>query len=187
MKIKLAVIGGVLLLTAGAVLLVSIMRSHAANIVSSPAVHGSPVLHTQAGTVQGDPVKVDIPSLGLSLPVVRGYYDSKTKAWTLTKDKVQYATLTPPPSNQDGNTLLYGHYRKGVFATLHTIKPGAPAVVTASNGHKFYYRFASSKVTNPNDNSVFKKPDHPILTVQTCTGIFFQNRQLFTFDLVRTV
>jgi LPXTG-site transpeptidase (sortase) family protein len=110
-----------------------------------------------------------------------------TKTWTLSLSKVQYAVTTPEPNTTGGNTFIYGHYRKGVFATLHTIQAGAQAVVKTSNGHSFYYQLASERVTNPSDTSLFNYQGKPILTIQTCSGLFFQNRQLFTFDLVRAV
>jgi LPXTG-site transpeptidase (sortase) family protein len=137
--------------------------------------------------VQGNPVDLQIPSLGINLPIVNGYYNFQTKQWTLTLDKVQYATMTPPPNNDSGNTFIYGHYRKSVFADLHNIKDGAEAMVKTDNGHVFYYKLAGSRVTTPDDSSLFYYKGKPILTIQTCTGLFFQNRQLFTFNFERVV
>ena len=134
-------------------------------------------------TISGNPVRVEIPSLKLALPIINGIYDAKTKTWTLAKDKVQYATMTPPPNNAEGNTFLYGHYRTGVFATLHTIKPGAQAVITTDNSHVFTYTFTGSRVTNQSDDSVFEYKGAPMLTIQTCTGVLFQYRQFFSFEL----
>ena len=142
---------------------------------------------TKPDTISGDPVRIDIPSLKLSLPVIPGVYNEQTKTWTLTLDKVQYATITPPPNDAGGSTFLYGHYRWGVFAILHTIQKGATATITTSNGHTFTYTFESSRVTDPGDDSVFSYTGKPILTIQTCTGLFFQNRQLFTFTLTKVV
>jgi len=133
--------------------------------------------------IQGNPVKIELPSLHLSLSVIPGTYDPRTRSWTLTNDKVQYAVMTPLPNNESGNTFMYGHYRWGVFATLHTIMPGAQAIVTTDNGHTFTYTFISSRITDPSDTSVFDPSAKPMLTIQTCTGLFFQNRQLFTFAL----
>lgn len=138
-------------------------------------------------TIQGEPERIDLPSLSLSLPVIDGVYSTRTRSWTLTNDKVQYATITPQPNNLEGNTFLYGHYRRGVFATLHTIKPGAKAIITTSNGHVFTYTFVSSRETNQSDDSVFTYNGPPILTIQTCSGLFFQNRQFFTFTLDKVV
>lgn len=187
-KTQLAVIVGLVMLVFGAGLLIYIIRSQAVsatNIVQAPS-------HTITSTpkvneIQGQPVELLIPSLNMDLPVIPGYYDSQAKIWTLTLSEVQYATITPPPNNVEGDTFLYGHYRQAVFARLHTIPSDAQAIVKTSNNHTFYYQLASIRTTNPGDDSVFTYKGAPILTIQTCTGLFFQNRQFFTFDLEKVV
>ena len=185
-KTKRAAIAGLILLLLGSGLLIHVIRSQAVsatNIVAPPtnATASAP----KPNEIQGQPTELLIPSLNMDLPVIPGYYDAKTKAWTLTLDKVQYATITPQPNNLEGDTFLYGHYRQAVFARLHTIPSGAEAVVKTSNGHTFYYQLASIRTTDPGDDSVFTYRGKPILTIQTCTGIFFQYRQFYTFDLIK--
>ena len=114
--------------------------------------------------------------------VVRG---RRPHAWTLTRDKVQYAVMTAQPNNDNGNTLIYGHYRREVFSRLRFVAPDAEAIVITDNGYKFVYKFKSFKVVQPSDGTIFKYKGKPQLTLQTCTGVFFQNRQLFDFDFVR--
>ena len=138
-------------------------------------------------TIEGQPNHITIPSLHMSLPVINGYYSTYTKEWTLTLSEVQYATITPPPNNASGNTFLYGHYRPEVFYYLHNIAIGADAIVTTTNGHTFTYQLTKVTVVNPNDDSLFTYKGPPILTLQTCTGAFFQYRQLFTFKLIEAV
>jgi sortase (surface protein transpeptidase) len=133
--------------------------------------------------IAGKPVRIQLPSLKLDLAVIDGYYNTKAKTWTLTNDKVQYATITPLANNQGGNTFIYGHNRRGVFATLSHIKAGEKAIITTDNGHVFTYVFRSSLETDPYDASLFTYRGAPILTLQTCSGLWYQNRQLFTFDL----
>lgn len=151
---------------------------------ASPPVAATVWTASKPDIISGNPVSISLPSLDLNLPVINGTYNKTTQSWTLTNDKVQYATITPPPNNASGNTFLYGHYRKGVFATLHTIKPGDHIVITTDNGHVFTYAFTSSRETDPADDSVFAASSTPMLTIQTCSGLFFQNRQLFSFSLV---
>jgi LPXTG-site transpeptidase (sortase) family protein len=152
---------------------------------AAPPVAATTWTAPKPDTISGNPTSIAIPSLDISLPVINGTYNKTSQTWTLTNDKVQYATITPPPNNASGNTFLYGHYRKGVFATLHLIKPGAQAFIMTDNGHTFTYTFTSSRETNPADDSVFTYTGAPILTIQTCSGLFFQNRQFFTFTLTR--
>ncbi len=138
----------------------------------------------QTPIISGIPVNIDIPSLNINLPVVNGYYNSKTGAWNVSDTAAQYATPSVPINNTAGNTLIYGHYRKSVFAYLHLIKPGATLTVTTANGYLFTYRFVQTYPTQPTDTSVFTYNGPAMLTVQTCSGAFFQNRQMFQFALV---
>lgn len=135
-------------------------------------------------TVSGQPSQLTIPSLNMTIPIIPGIYSPKSNTWTLSLDKVQYAVITTPPNNVSGNTFLYGHYRPEVFARLHLIQLGASAQVDTVNGHQFTYQLENEKVTAPSDLSIFSYNGPPILTIQTCTGLFFQNRQFFTFKLV---
>lgn len=135
-------------------------------------------------TVTGKPTKLQVPSVGVDVAVADGAYDNSTKQWTLSLDKAHFATITTPPNNEEGNTYIYGHYRPGVFATLHNIKLPAKAIVSTDNGYRFTYQFEGSKVISPADTSIFAYKGKPILTLQTCTGLWFQNREQFTFRLV---
>ncbi len=133
--------------------------------------------------IEGKPVRIQIPSLKIDLPVIDGYHNVKAQTWTLTKNKVQYAVNTPLANNVEGNTFLYGHNRREVLHSLVKIKLGAEAIITTDNGHVFTYVFKGALETTPSDDSLFKYQGPPILTVQTCSGVWYQNRQLFTFDL----
>jgi len=136
-----------------------------------------------AQKIEGKPVRIRIPSLNIDLPVIDGYHNLKTQTWTLTKNKVQYAVDTPLANNIEGNTFLYGHNRHEVFRSLSKIKLGAEAIIETDNGHTFTYVFKGALETTPDDSSLFRYQGKPILTVQTCSGAWYQNRQLFTFDL----
>lgn len=186
---KVIVLLGVVLLIGGTALLVSIIRSRETSRVAAPSITNAAKPAVASPTaVTGDPVRLQIPSLKMDLSIIPGYYNAKTQQWTLTTDKVQYATLTPKPNNENGNTFLYGHYRSEVFARLHTIKPQSEAIITTANGHTFTYKLNGVKVVNPEESAeVLDYQGKPILTIQTCTGLFFQNRQLFIFDLEKVV
>jgi LPXTG-site transpeptidase (sortase) family protein len=137
-------------------------------------------------TGAGMPTELLIPSLHIDLPVIPGYYDSQTQKWTLSLDKVQYAAMTPEPNTISGNTFVYGHYRRSVFASLHNIKPDSEATVRTKNGKSYTYKLQKVTVVSPEDSgNIFSYQGRPILTIQTCTGLWFQNRQLFTFSLTK--
>lgn len=148
-------------------------------IVTQPTVVSSPSIAT------GKPVSLSIPSLNLNIDVADGIYNPKTGQWTLSNDKVHYALKTVQPNDGQGNTLIYGHYRPGVFATLKSISPGSEVIVRTDNGLRFTYAYTGNRVVDPSDGSVFDYQGDPMLTLQTCTGRFMQNRQLFSFTFVR--
>ncbi|MEK7152860.1 MAG: sortase [Patescibacteria group bacterium] len=133
----------------------------------------------------GKPVALQIPSLGFDLQVVDGAYNANNGTWTLSRDKAHYALPSMQPNNEHGNTLIYGHYRKEVFARLHLIKEGAEASVVTDNGYRFVYVYKSVETTSPADTSVFAYDGAPQLTIQTCTGTWMQNRQLYFFNFDR--
>lgn len=193
---------GAAMLIGGMILLVVIIRARAVNIISTPAapthVVTTPAANTSApqtptitptiGYVTGMPTRISIPSLGINLAVVPGYYDASSGSWTLTTDKAQFATPTAQPNNAGGNTFIYGHARNNIFGALPKIKAGATAVVTTANGHQFYYRLSSTRVVNPTDSGqVFNYQGKPVLTLQTCVGLLYQNRELLTFNLEEVV
>ncbi len=131
----------------------------------------------------GAPVRLQIPSLNIDLPIINGYYDSANQTWTLTKDKVQFAVMTKQPNNREGLTFMYAHNRPGVFDAMHNIRAGEEAKIQTGNGHTFTYRFTSAYETDPNDDSIFGYQGAPVLVLQTCSGANYQNRQHFLFDL----
>jgi LPXTG-site transpeptidase (sortase) family protein len=131
--------------------------------------------------IAGKPLGLSIPSLGLNLPVVDGAYDENTGKWTLSTDKAHFALPSVSPNNYTGNTLVYGHNRKEVFAKLHLIQPGALATITTDSGYTFTYEYASTQAFDPADTSIFAYQGDPRLTIQTCSGAFMQNRQMYYF------
>lgn len=131
----------------------------------------------------GKPVRLQIPSLGIDLAIVDGVYNEKSMAWSLSKDKAHYALPSVQPNNETGNTLIYGHYRPEVFARLHKISAGAEAIITADNGTVFSYKLRDIQTVDPTNVDIFTYEGPPQLTIQTCTGAYMQNRQLFYFDL----
>jgi LPXTG-site transpeptidase (sortase) family protein len=150
-----------------------------------PKTTATPVTTPSKPVTSGHPVNISIPSVDINVSVVDGYFDAKTQDWTLGLHTAQWGTMTPEPNDTSGNTYIYGHYRPEVFAYMHVIKPGAEAVVTTDNGLKFVYTYESSETVDPTDTSLFNYQGPPIMTVQTCSGSWFQNRTLYKFDFIR--
>jgi LPXTG-site transpeptidase (sortase) family protein len=134
--------------------------------------------------IEGRPVRIVIPSLGIDLRVIDGSYRQPNFEWTLSKDKAQFATNTQQPNNISGNTFIYGHNNKYVFSKLPAIKPGEQAIVYTDNGHRFTYSYKSAQTVKPQTTEIFNYRGGPRLTLQTCTGFWYENRSLYRFDLV---
>jgi len=177
--------GSILILLAVIIISLVIYFNQQATSVNGLTPTSSEPTIVKPTAIYGYPKRLLIPSLNMDLQVIPGEYNPNTHAWTLTRDKVQYAVMTAQPNNDNGNTLIYGHYRREVFSRLRFVAPDAEAIVITDNGYKFVYKFKSFKVVQPSDGTIFKYKGKPQLTLQTCTGVFFQNRQLFDFDFVR--
>lgn len=134
--------------------------------------------------ITGFPNHIELPDVDISLPVQAGIYDPASQKWTLSKTSAYFATTTMPPNTVEGNTFIYGHEMASVFSRLKNIKPGEEAIIKTDNGHTFTYKFVGSHETTPNDVSLFSYKGKPVLTLQTCSGFYFQNRHLFVFSLV---
>jgi len=142
----------------------------------------APLIPLSPTVISGKPVRLVIPSLNMDLQVIDGSYDPSTGQWTLSGDKAQFAVITTPANNVQGNTFIYGHYNPHVFLSLHKIQPDQEAIIYTDNNHIFHYKYKSQVTVSPTDTGVFDYRGAPILTIQTCTGTFYEKRQIFTFD-----
>jgi len=134
--------------------------------------------------ISGKPVHLTIQSIGYDGDVIDGNYNASNGSWTLSKDKAHFAIPSKPANNKEGNTFIYGHNNKYVFANMYKLKLGDRAQVITENGHIFTYEYYSLTVTNPEDTSLFNYAGPPILTIQTCSGSWYENRSLYAFKLV---
>ncbi len=141
-------------------------------------------VETPQPLVMGTPTHITIPNVSIDLDVIPGYYDSSNQSWTLTLNNAQWGTMTAKANNKTGLTYIYAHYRWHVFYNLPKVQPGDEAIVTTDNGHSFRYKFVSSTVIAPTDTSLFNYKGKPIMVLQTCTGVWYEKRQLFVFDFV---
>lgn len=137
--------------------------------------------------ISGTPVHISIPSLQIDLQVIPGYYYPKTNSWTLSNDKAQYGTMTAKSNNKSDATFIYAHAKDNVFGKLPKVVSGGEAIVTTDNGHRFIYKFRQSTITRPDDTTIFSYSGKPVLILQTCTGVWYQDRQLFVFDFSKVI
>jgi LPXTG-site transpeptidase (sortase) family protein len=134
-------------------------------------------------TISGVPARIVVPNVDIDNTVIPGYYYPATKSWTLTSNHAQWASMTAQANNKKGDTFIYAHDLDNLFAPLTKVKKGDKATVVTTSGHQFTYTFRTSVVVTPQNTNLFTYKGRPILILQTCSGLWYQNRQLFIFDL----
>lgn len=139
---------------------------------------------SKPAVITGKPSHITISTLSIDLAVIDGVYNPETKGWTLTNDKAQYAMPSVQPNNDAGNTLIYGHAQKQIFGHLTRLTVGTSAVITTDNGYKFTYTYKSTEAVDPTNVDIFAYSGPARLTLQTCSGNWWQNRQFYYFDLI---
>lgn len=142
-----------------------------------------PVLKDSPNIIKGTPRRLTVPSLGIDVTVVDGSYDARTGHWTLSEDTAFYATPTNLINSDSGNTFIYGHNSQKIFGKLLHIQAGAEVTVTTDNGYNFTYLFTSTEAVKPTDVYALEYSGKPRLTLQTCSGLWNQTRQMFYFKL----
>ncbi len=183
-KMFIGGMGAIIVGTAGTVPTLYYSQQTPVSADSSQAV--APPVTAAPETITGKPVRVVVGDLNVDLNIADGVFNAKTGKWTLSQTKAHYALMTVQPNNAQGNTLIYGHALPNVFGPLLKLKPGMEARVITDNGYEFVYTYIGTKAVKPTDTAILGYQGAPNLTLQTCSGAWMQNRQLFDFDFVKT-
>jgi LPXTG-site transpeptidase (sortase) family protein len=136
----------------------------------------------------GKPVRIVIEDVSIDLPIDEGRYNDVDGSWSLSGYHAQFAMMTPLANNSQGNTFIYGHNNKYVFGPIKRINPGAVARIYTDNDKVFNYTYQNTYAVTPDNTSVLEYQGPSILTVQTCSGAWNEQRQMyvFKFDKVET-
>jgi LPXTG-site transpeptidase (sortase) family protein len=127
------------------------------------------------------PTHLTIPSVGIDVDVVTGHYNEADFSWTLSNDAAVFADLSAPLNNHSGNTYIYGHNKANVFNSLLDVSNGALAHVLGDDGKTYNYQLIKTTVVDPLDLTVLEQTSEPTLTLQTCSGVWYQHRSIFSF------
>ncbi len=130
------------------------------------------------------PVGLQIGSIGLDLPVQKGYYNKNTQQWNISTNSTFWSVMTSKPNNIEGVTFIYGHNRSSLFSNLGEMKEGSIATIITEDGKVHNYRLKYNFTTNPEDSSILNYQGPPILALQTCSGATFQNRTIYVFEYI---
>ncbi len=132
--------------------------------------------------IKGKPSRFIAEKAKINIELADGVYDTSNHSWTLAGDKAQYALITPEANNSVGNTFIYGHNNPKVFYNLTKLEIGDKVEVVTQNKKVFGYTLKDIKEVEPTDVSLFEYRGPAILTVQTCSGSWYEKRKLFTFE-----
>jgi LPXTG-site transpeptidase (sortase) family protein len=84
-------------------------------------------------------------------------------------DKASYFVNSASP-NQQGNTIIYGHNKKGIFKKLHQLKGNEIITLIDQVGKQTDYQVQEILVAEPDQIEYLAPSDEDILTLYTCTG-----------------
>lgn len=85
------------------------------------------------------------------------------------EDKASYFINSAFPGSQ-GNTIIYGHNKKGVFKELHQLQGEELIMLTDQAGKKTSYQVKEIITVDPSQTGYLAATEEDILTLYTCTG-----------------
>lgn len=172
------------LLVGAAFFMLSVPRTVEAQPVASTPLVKEKIKIATREAVQGIPVRVVVPRVGIDVSVAMGSYDPNDASWTLDDTQAFYADISVPANDNNGVTLLYGHARSAVFSRILQVTDGAEVIVYTDNGNVFRYKYQSRQDVDPSDLSVVHSDGPPTLMLQTCSGPFDAYRTMVSFTLI---
>lgn len=113
------------------------------------------------------PAKLYIPNMDRVLYVSDGYVQANR--WTVSETGVSYLTTSALPT-QAGNTVMYGHNRKGILGGLWRVREGDYLYVILENGQFVKYQVAQRKEIKPTQVEILERTEDSRLTLYTCSG-----------------
>lgn len=133
-----------------------------------------------------NPVRLELPRLGITLAIKSGTYNATTQSWSLDRSS---AFVMQPWLDQGGVQLpmtpvIYGHDIPAVFMHLSGVAPNELLVITQQNSTTYTLRYIDDVVVSPYDNSVFTVRYRNSVLLMTCTGAHFESRRVLRFELV---
>lgn len=117
------------------------------------------------------PAFISIPSIKMNLIVAPGVIVNNE--WTLFDDKISWLSTSDTPGQ--GNVILYGHNRVGLFGDLKKLSIGDEIRIKDNSGKEYLYEVTETRKVLPSDTDAIIS-DKNQLTLYTCDGTFDQKR-----------
>ena len=119
------------------------------------------------------PVEIDIPSIGISLPIDVGAI--KDGVWQISYNHPTFLDTSAAPGS-GGNTVIYGHNKNNIFGPIRWLNVGASIEIKGSDGKTYYYKVIKTDTVNPDNLEYVMPKNEEVLTIYTCTGFLDSKR-----------
>lgn len=146
--------------------------------VTEPLLWGKRVPVSSIPVTKLPPTEIKISVIKIDLPISAGL--ARGNDWDLYDDKIAWLATSAVPG--EGNVILYGHDRRGLFGDLYKLKIGD--LIEVKKGDVWFdYKVSEIHKVDPSDVSSILS-DKNRLTLYTCSGSFDQKRLVVYADPV---
>jgi LPXTG-site transpeptidase (sortase) family protein len=119
------------------------------------------------------PVEIIIPSIQIDLKVEPGQI--KNGVWLVSDSTATFLNTSAAPGS-GGNTVIYGHNLKKIFANLPYLSIGQKIIVKTESGKIYNYIADEKYFVGPDRVDLVSPTKSEQLTIYTCWGIFDSER-----------
>lgn len=158
-----------------------------ANVNSNQATTHQPPQEAQPTQIRqvidSNPQQIVIPDLSIDVKLLPGDYDHATGRWNISDETAFFASVTDPDNLSVGNNLfIYGHNSRNIFANLPFIQHDTKIYLNTSDGKSIEFSLIESRIVEPTEAGILDYDGTPRLILQTCTGLFNQQRFIAYFQ-----
>lgn len=121
------------------------------------------------------PVEIIIPSVQIDLNVDPG--EIKNGVWLISGSGATFLNTSAAPGS-GGNTVIYGHNLKKIFANLPYLSIGQKISVKTKSGKIYNYVADQKYFVGPDRVDLVSPTNTDELTIYTCWGLFDSQRAL---------
>lgn len=125
--------------------------------------------------------QIYLPSIDRVLDISDGFITDNR--WTVSESGVSHLTTSVLPGSK-GNSVLYGHNKKGVLNRLWQVREGDLIYITLSNGEIAKYEIFERKEVKPDGIQILDDVGDSRLTLYTCSGFLDSARYVIVGELI---
>lgn len=119
------------------------------------------------------PVRITIDALSIDAPISPVVV--KDNKWPVTAKAASYLAASPIPGDK-GNSIIYAHNWKNLFANLVDAQTGEEVIIEFADKTQKTFIITSTSIVTPDTSSILAKSNDTRITLYTCTGFLDTNR-----------